>query len=59
MFPHVSIMSVFLYIFSLFGLVILWALFLYGGYRISQFEKEFVEYDPYHVLEIDRVRLIL
>ncbi|KXJ14394.1 Translocation protein SEC63-like [Exaiptasia diaphana] len=39
---------------SLFALVILWALFVYGGYRISQFEKEYVEYDPYHVLEIDR-----
>ncbi|XP_031550222.1 translocation protein SEC63 homolog [Actinia tenebrosa] len=40
--------------FSLFALVVLWALFVYGGYRISQFEREFVEYDPYHVLEIDR-----
>lgn len=26
-----------------------------GAYKVSQFEREFAEYDPYAVLELDRV----
>ena len=36
-------------------LAILWVLFFVGVYEISQFEKDFTEYDPYAVLELDRV----
>ena len=30
-------------------------MFFVGAYKISQFEKDFTEYDPYAVLELDRV----
>ncbi|XP_068697913.1 translocation protein SEC63 homolog [Montipora foliosa] len=39
---------------SLSVLAILWVLFFVGAYKISQFEKDFTEYDPYAVLELDR-----
>ena len=35
--------------------VILWIALLYGVYRVSQFERDFIEYDPFAVLEIDKV----
>lgn len=34
-------------------LVILWALFIAGVVKVSQFEKEYSEYNPYDVLQID------
>ena len=34
---------------------ILWFALLYGVYRVSQFERDFIEYDPFSVLEIDKV----
>src|SRR5690242_11736430 len=37
-------------------LVILWTLFIYLTYRVSQIEHSFVEYDPYKILDIDVVR---
>lgn len=40
---------------SLSVLAVLWVLFFTGAYKISQFEKDFTEYDPYAVLELDRV----
>ncbi|CAH3176181.1 unnamed protein product [Porites evermanni] len=39
---------------SLSVLAVLWVLFFVGVYKISQFEKDFTEYDPYAVLELDR-----
>jgi len=39
---------------SLSVLAILWVSFFVGVYKISQFEKDFTEYDPYAVLELDR-----
>lgn len=39
---------------SLSVLAVLWVLFFVGAYKISQFEKDFTEYDPYAVLELDR-----
>ena len=30
-------------------------MFFVGAFKISQFEKDFTEYDPYAVLELDRV----
>lgn len=44
-----------LFFFSLSVLAVLWVLFFVGAYKISQFEKDFTEYDPYAVLELDRV----
>ena len=37
----------------------LWIALLYGVYRVSQFEKDFIEYDPFSVLEIDKVTCIV
>ncbi|XP_065056984.1 translocation protein SEC63 homolog [Rhopilema esculentum] len=34
-------------------LIILWALLIAGVFKVSQFEKEYAEYNPYSVLEID------
>ncbi|XP_046849688.1 translocation protein SEC63 homolog [Xenia sp. Carnegie-2017] len=34
--------------------VVLWIVLLYGVYHVSQFERDFVEYDPFAVLEIDK-----
>ena len=45
----------YLLFFSLSVLAVLWALFFIGAYKISQFEKDFTEYDPFAVLELDRV----
>ena len=45
--------------FSLSVLAVLWVLFFFGAYKISQFEKDFTEYDPYAVLELDRVSYLL
>ena len=45
-------------LFSLSVLAILWVLFFVGAYKISQFEKDFTEYDPYAVLELDRVSCV-
>nr|XP_058967109.1 translocation protein SEC63 homolog [Pocillopora verrucosa] len=39
---------------SLSAIAVLWALFFIGAYKVSQFEREFAEYDPYAVLELDR-----
>ena len=38
-------------------LVILWAVLIAGVFKVSQFEKEYSEYNPYDVLEIDPVSL--
>ncbi|XP_015780415.1 PREDICTED: translocation protein SEC63 homolog [Acropora digitifera] len=43
-----------LYVSYLSVLAVLWVLFFVGAYKISQFEKDFTEYDPYAVLELDR-----
>ncbi|EDO46652.1 predicted protein, partial [Nematostella vectensis] len=40
---------------SITVIVILWIVFFAGAYKISQFDRDFAEYDPYAVLEIDRV----
>lgn len=45
----------YLFFFSLSAIAVLWALFFIGAYKVSQFEREFAEYDPYAVLELDRV----
>ena len=36
-------------------LVLFWSLLIAGVVKVSQFEKEYAEYNPYDVLEIDRV----
>lgn len=47
--------DLYLFFFSLSAIAVLWALFFIGAYKVSQFEREFAEYDPYAVLELDRV----
>ena len=39
-------------------MVILWALLIAGIFKVSQFEKEYAEYNPYNVLEIDPVGML-
>ena len=39
-------------------MVVLWIALLYGVYRVSQFERDFIEYDPFAVLEIDKVCVV-
>ena len=36
-------------------LIILWAALIAGAVKVSQFEKEYSEYNPYDVLQIDPV----
>ena len=36
-------------------LVILWLIFVFLAYRVSQLEVDHQEYDPYAILELDRV----
>ena len=38
---------------------ILWVLFCIGAYKVSQFERDFTEYDPYAVLEVEKVYRLL
>lgn len=55
-FRYIVYLTAFSIIFSsLSVLAVLWVLFFIGAYKISQFEKDFTEYDPYAVLELDRV----
>lgn len=55
-FRYIVCLTAFSIVFSsLSVLAVLWVLFFTGAYKISQFEKDFTEYDPYAVLELDRV----
>ena len=40
-------------------LILLWALLIAGVIKVSQFEKDYNEYNPYDVLRLDPVRIIL
>ena len=35
-----------------------WVLFIYLAVRASQVERDHVEYDPYDILELDRVSFL-
>jgi len=36
-----------------------WVLFAWAAYKVAQIKTDHVEYDPYEVLGIDRVRSLL
>ena len=42
---------------SLAVISVLWVLFFIGAYQVAQFERDFSEYDPYALLELDKVSL--
>lgn len=48
---------IFTFHFSKIVLIIAWILFVYFAYRVSLIETEHKEYDPFIILDIDRVCL--
>lgn len=39
-------------------LILGWVIFIALAYKVSTIQIEYVEYDPYQILQIDRVRTV-
>ena len=52
---HIVLLCLFCY--SQIGLIFGWVIFLLLAYKVSKIQMDYVEYDPFLELEVDRVGL--